>query len=663
MTSLVSAAPRTTLPPSCPGRPLLRTTHLLRSVIASCGAGSFLVITVLGNGFRTTLDLIQERTYHDCGELCWSMMQNKGAEYFSPEFVEEMDDEEGSLKNKTDELQAPRATNGPRYRRIPAHELQWRFPEYREFEHSPGPFWNHTRGHFQCEKLLNNADLDVAAGYGEIDHGLSYATFVPGRFLPYFTMNGQMPVVFANFLKQWDAPVFTRLSSANQITEDNKVMDIHSTTAAATDGLSVFREDIDVGKMLWEEWTEPYVEGWVAVMRCAVSFAQAAVEAAKKNPRGSGSSSDRVLPRRSSNRDYKILDVRDVDYEQRLSVCSEQDPRIRAAAVDYARRRPHKLDKVLTEEELLDKKGELLGVYNQMFTSGYGDASRVALYRGLEHYRDYILGREEDAEAGIRALVVGSSYPWVEALLLLVFGDEIHVTTIEYRPMKSSHPQVTCYTPAEFFHGRTLFKEYDEEQDSREHRSADRASGAQARYDRNSRMNSKTQSQSRTQQNQKAKRKQDHTRGPFDIVISLSSLEHAGLGRYGDVISPWADVFTTARAHCLTRDNGLLFLSVMAHLPVAARKGIATSFHPDDPVAWRNAKCGQDRLMKNAPPGDIVLFNLHRIYGEKRLPYLTANWQQIDVIPPSVEETFDECIFVLRKNANPPRRIENEALL
>ena len=32
------------------------------------------------------------------------------------------------------------------------------------------------------------------------------------------------------------------------------------------------------------------------------------------------------------------------------------------------------------------------------------------------------------------------------------------------------------------------------------------------------------------------------TNEKFDAVVSFSSLEHSGLGRYGDAINPWADV-------------------------------------------------------------------------------------------------------------------------
>ena len=46
---------------------------------------------------------------------------------------------------------------------------------------------------------------------------------------------------------------------------------------------------------------------------------------------------------------------------------------------------------------------------------------------------------------------------------------------------------------------------------------------------------------------------------PFDYVLHFSSLEHSGLGRYGDGMHPWADLVTHARLWCITTDDGMLF--------------------------------------------------------------------------------------------------------
>jgi hypothetical protein len=81
--------------------------------------------------------------------------------------------------------------------------------------------------------------------------------------------------------------------------------------------------------------------------------------------------------------------------------------------------------------------------------------------------------------------------------------------------------------------------------------------------------------------------------GEFDMIRSFSSLEHPGLGRYGDSLNPWGDILAVARAWCVTKPGGHLYLGV-----------------PTGP--------------------DGVQFNMHRIYGKVRWPLITTNWIQID---------------------------------
>lgn len=75
----------------------------------------------------------------------------------------------------------------------------------------------------------------------------------------------------------------------------------------------------------------------------------------------------------------------------------------------------------------------------------------------------------------------------------------------------------------------------------------------------------------------------------FDALISISSFEHDGLGRYGDPINPCGDLKAMQRAKEMLKEDGLLFLAV--------------------PV-------GQDCLTWNA----------HRIYGKIRLKLLFTGW-------------------------------------
>ncbi len=82
--------------------------------------------------------------------------------------------------------------------------------------------------------------------------------------------------------------------------------------------------------------------------------------------------------------------------------------------------------------------------------------------------------------------------PWLESLLLAHGAGE--VTSLEYHEISSEHPKVSAVTP------RRLAEQY--------------LSGALE---------------------------------PFDLVTSFSSIEHSGLGRYGDQLNPWGDLIAMAR--------------------------------------------------------------------------------------------------------------------
>ena len=76
----------------------------------------------------------------------------------------------------------------------------------------------------------------------------------------------------------------------------------------------------------------------------------------------------------------------------------------------------------------------------------------------------------------------------------------------------------------------------------------------------------------------------------FDAILSISSFEHDGLGRYGDPINPFGDFEAMERTKSMLKKGGLLFLAV--------------------PV-------GEDHLY----------WNLHRIYGTIRLGLLLKGWE------------------------------------
>eukprot|EP00474_Spongospora_subterranea_P000021 CRZ00479.1 hypothetical protein [Spongospora subterranea] len=74
---------------------------------------------------------------------------------------------------------------------------------------------------------------------------------------------------------------------------------------------------------------------------------------------------------------------------------------------------------------------------------------------------------------------------------------------------------------------------------------------------------------------------------PFDYGISFSSLEHDGLGRYGDILNPIGDLQSLAKALSYIKPGGFFFLGLMN---------------------------GDDE----------IVFNAHRIYGKLRMPKIMA---------------------------------------
>eukprot|EP00957_Ditylum_brightwellii_P063704 4834874-Ditylum_brightwellii.AAC.1 len=48
----------------------------------------------------------------------------------------------------------------------------------------------------------------------------------------------------------------------------------------------------------------------------------------------------------------------------------------------------------------------------------------------------------------------------------------------------------------------------------------------------------------------------------FDFGMSFSSLEHDGLGRYGDVLNPIGDLMSMAKMLSVIKPGGLMFIAV-----------------------------------------------------------------------------------------------------
>ena len=138
---------------------------------------------------------------------------------------------------------------------------------------------------------------------------------------------------------------------------------------------------------------------------------------------------------------------------------------------------------------------------------------------------------------GKSILVIGTEKPWLEAILL--YHGAAKVTTLEYAEIRSEHKQIKTMQPYQF-----------------------------------------------------RERSIAGTLESFDGIVSHSSLEHSGLGRYGDALNPWGDILAVARAWCVTKPGGFMYLGV--------------------------------------PTGnDVVYSNWHRIYGRIRWPLLAANWMPL----------------------------------
>ena len=97
---------------------------------------------------------------------------------------------------------------------------------------------------------------------------------------------------------------------------------------------------------------------------------------------------------------------------------------------------------------------------------------------------------------GKHVLVIGSETPWLESMLLSK-GAKM-VSTLEYKKLQSTHPQIQTLMPDEF--------------------------------------------------------DQLYWNGTrFDALVTYSSLEHSGLGRYGYRLNPWGNLITLAKSWCILK--------------------------------------------------------------------------------------------------------------
>jgi len=160
---------------------------------------------------------------------------------------------------------------------------------------------------------------------------------------------------------------------------------------------------------------------------------------------------------------------------------------------------------------------------------------------------------------GKRVAVIGTQIPWAEAMLVNLGASSI--TTIEYANLVIEHQKVTTITP---YRVAELFM-------------SDQAV-------------------------------------PFDTVFTYSSLEHSGLGRYGDPLSPFGDLEASAQVWCMVKPGGHFILAV--------------------PVSSDRENCS-------------IMWNSLRIYGSVRLQHLTANWRVLEEF--ESRDYWKHRIYVLQK--------------
>jgi len=105
-----------------------------------------------------------------------------------------------------------------------------------------------------------------------------------------------------------------------------------------------------------------------------------------------------------------------------------------------------------------------------------------------------------------------------------------------------------------------------------------------------------------------------------DVIFSISSFEHDGLGRYGDPLVPDGDLAAMRNVGKFLKPDGIMLFAV----PVGP---------------------------------DCIVINAHRIYGKIRLPMILDGWEVLDSFGydsamlegPASTSSVGQPVFVLRK--------------
>jgi len=155
-------------------------------------------------------------------------------------------------------------------------------------------------------------------------------------------------------------------------------------------------------------------------------------------------------------------------------------------------------------------------------------------YGPTDHFLYSALDKYIDHIKGKKIGILGSTIPWYEAIILSYGGIPV---TIDYNAIISEHPSIRTLTVDEY------------------------------------------------SQNPET----------FDAILSISSFEHDGLGRYGEPINPNGDLEAMEKTKHMLKPGGILFLAVPTGL-------------------------------------DYIFWNAHRVYGKARLPLLLQGWKNLDTV-------------------------------
>ncbi|CAD7970908.1 unnamed protein product [Amoebophrya sp. A120] len=128
---------------------------------------------------------------------------------------------------------------------------------------------------------------------------------------------------------------------------------------------------------------------------------------------------------------------------------------------------------------------------------------------------------------GKKVLVIGTQSPVLEGMCVALGAKE--VVTLEYAYLVLQHPNMRSYVPDEFL--RFVVSEIS--------------------LDKNQQEDVGNITSISSEDSKK-----------FDLVVSDSSIEHSGLGRYGDAVNPYGDLITMAKAYCIVKDNGHFLLGM-----------------------------------------------------------------------------------------------------